>query len=331
MTDDVSEVQLHERLRQLLMSARSESCQVVATFLDIRGFSAFSTRGESFDVAYYLRSAFSAILSLYFADATYFKTTGDGLMVIHELSDDRETVPGTVSSILKRSVELVRVFPDITEGDFMVPPPVPEDLGIGIARGPATRLVSGDLIVDYTGRCLNLAARLMDKARPRGVVFNDSHPDLMMTAEVAELFSPDKVCIRGISEEKALPIRISTGVKIWPSDREPPSRTSERWGSPIDLTVKEVRQTPLYGFYLPRPPNASEVPTVYVECPLLNAKNEVTGAITTTQIQGTTEETPRGTVGEHRLRSRSSVDHKRLPRVRRVGERAGPTRPAREW
>jgi hypothetical protein len=47
---------LHERLRELLGSARAESCRVVATFRDIRGFSTFSAQGESFDSALYLRT-----------------------------------------------------------------------------------------------------------------------------------------------------------------------------------------------------------------------------------------------------------------------------------
>jgi hypothetical protein len=57
----MSEPQLHERLRELLGSARAESCQVVATFLDIRGFSTFSAQGESFDSALYLRSVFGGL------------------------------------------------------------------------------------------------------------------------------------------------------------------------------------------------------------------------------------------------------------------------------
>jgi hypothetical protein len=65
--------QLHERLRELLGSAHAESCQVVATFIDIRGFSTFSAQGESFDSALYLRSVFTTILSSHFDDTAFFK------------------------------------------------------------------------------------------------------------------------------------------------------------------------------------------------------------------------------------------------------------------
>src|SRR5712692_12073557 len=71
------EPQLHERLRALLPSAGAESCRVIATFLDIRGFSTFSEKGESFDVASYLSSIYSTILTSYFPDADFFKPTGE--------------------------------------------------------------------------------------------------------------------------------------------------------------------------------------------------------------------------------------------------------------
>lgn len=84
--------QLHQRLLELLPSAHAESCQIVATFLDIRGFSTFSAAGESFDTALYLRSVFTSVPSRCFADADFFKPTGDGLLLVYELTDDAEHV-----------------------------------------------------------------------------------------------------------------------------------------------------------------------------------------------------------------------------------------------
>jgi hypothetical protein len=130
--------QLHERLRELLPTAQAESCQVVATFLDIRGFSTFSARGESFDSALYLRSVYSEILASHFDDSDFFKPTGDGLLLIHELPADAQRVPSIVSSILARSVALADDFGDITAEDYMVNFAVPQQLGVGIARGSAT-------------------------------------------------------------------------------------------------------------------------------------------------------------------------------------------------
>ena len=45
---------------------------------------------------------------------------------------------------------------------------LPPDIGIGVARGSATRISTQDGILDYSGRPLNLAARLVNFARPRG-------------------------------------------------------------------------------------------------------------------------------------------------------------------
>jgi class 3 adenylate cyclase len=210
----MTEQQLHERLRELLGSARAESCQVVATFLDIRGFSTFSAQAESFDSAQYLRSVFNTILSAHFDDTVFFKPTGDGLLLIHELPSNVLEVPAIISSILSRAVTLVAAFGQITADDYMINFPVPQKLGVGIARGSATRLISDGGVLDYTGRCLNLAARLMDKARPSGVVFSDSQASRLMTPEVAILFGNDAVCIRGISEQEPIPIMISAGVEI---------------------------------------------------------------------------------------------------------------------
>jgi class 3 adenylate cyclase len=215
------EAQLHERLRTLLRNAHAESCQVVATFLDIRAFSAFAARSESFDAAIYLRSVYQKVLSSVFPDADFFKPTGDGLLVVHQLPSTSEQVPPFVSSILRRCVSLVQDFGHITDDDFIVNFTVPQQLGIGVARGSVTRLVSGALVLDYTGRCLNLAARLMDKARPSGVVFADPHASRLIDEELAASFTADRVCIRGIAEETPIAVSITDDVSLSQADPEP--------------------------------------------------------------------------------------------------------------
>jgi len=135
--------QLHERLRDLLPSAQAETCQVVATFLDISGFSTFSKRGESFNSAIYLGSAYSTILSTYFPNADFFKPTGDGLMLIHQLPSSRTEVPHAVSVILAKCVSLVAAFGQITGDDYMINFPVPQSLGPGLTRGSAAASAHG--------------------------------------------------------------------------------------------------------------------------------------------------------------------------------------------
>jgi class 3 adenylate cyclase len=286
--------QLHERFHELLGSARAQTCQVVATFADIRGFSTFAAQGESFDTALYLRSVFSTILSVHFSDATFFKSTGDGLLIIHELPSDPLQVPEIVSSILSRSVSLVAAFGQITANDYMINFPVPQKLGVGVARGSVTRLMSDAGVLDYTGRCLNLAARLMDKARPAGVVFADQHAKQLMNAELATVFSDDQVCIRGISEQKPLAIVKSRGVEIAPSDREPIPEAEHVWGVESTLSLDEVRNSSSYAFYLPRPPRSFERVGVHVEYPRFDDDGRSKPSVSWLSVPGTYVERPNG-------------------------------------
>jgi class 3 adenylate cyclase len=292
----MSEQQLHERLRELLTSARAESCQVVATFLDIRGFSSFSAQGESFDSALYLRSVFNTILSEHFDDTVFFKPTGDGLLLIHELPSNALEVPTIVSSILSRAVTLVAAFGQITADDYMINFPVPKKLGVGIARGSATRLISDGGVLDYTGRCLNLAARLMDKARPSGVVFADIHAKQLMTPEIALLFTGDEVCIRGIAEQEPIPIVISADVEIAASDREPFPEASNRWGHAQTLSVEEVRESSSHAFYLPRPPRSYERVGVHVEYPLFDKNGQPRDSVSWLDVYGDHLQQPSGSL-----------------------------------
>jgi class 3 adenylate cyclase len=291
-----NEPQLHERLRALLPSARAESCQIIATFLDIRGFSTFSAAGESVDIALYLRAAYSAILRDYFSDAVFFKPTGDGLLVVHELSDDTEQVKALVNSILERSLTLVKGFGTITSTDVLINFEVPSELGIGIARGTVTKLVAGGFVLDYTGRCLNLAARLMDKARPCGVVFADSHALNLMSQESATRFHQDRICIRGIADTDPMAVFVSSDVRIARGDREPLPESRFTWGDASELSVAEVRETSGYSFWLPRTPRSFEEVGVHFEYPSLDKNGKDTGTVHSIDLEGELDERPSGPV-----------------------------------
>jgi class 3 adenylate cyclase len=296
MTEESGELQLHQRLRELLPVAHAESCQVVATFLDIRGFSTFAAKSDSFDSAIYLRVVYSNILKSYFPDVDFFKPTGDGLLLIHELPPESPNVPTVISSILNRCISLVGHFEDIAADDFMVNFDVPQLLGVGVARGSATRLVSGNLVLDYTGRCLNLAARLMDKARPFGVVFADRRAEQLMEPETAMHFSEDEVCIRGISEQDPISIFVTDEVFINPADREPMLDSSHIWGSETTLSVEEIRGISTYGFYLPRQPHSFEVAGVHVQHPSFDADGERRRSVSWFRSYGDVEQQPNGSL-----------------------------------
>lgn len=296
------EPQLHERLRGFLPTARAESCQVIATFLDIRAFSTFAARSESFDAALYLRSVYLKVLISVFADAAFFKPTGDGLLLIHELPFEAEAVPPLITSVLKRCISLVQDFGHITDDDVMVNFSVPQQLGVGVARGSVTRLVSGDFVLDYTGRCLNLAARLMDKARPSGVVFADPHAARLMDAEVGPSFSSDLICIRGIADEEPIAVSVTADVIISPSDREPTSTARNIWGTPTKLKVEHVLRLSNFGFYLPRAPRAHETASVHVQIPIFDKVGKREDSTATFTIAGDVEEEPDGCLVRIKMR-----------------------------
>jgi len=241
-------------MRDLLPMAHAESCQVVATFIDIRDFSTFALTAESFDSACYLRAVYTVILRVYFPDADFCKLTGDGLMLIHHLPQSRAAVLHKVTSVLSRALRLVDEFAVITAHDIAINFPVPTSVGVGVARGSATRLVSGHFVLDYNGRCLNLAARLMDKARPRGVVFADKHAHRLIAPRLAAYFTADEVCLRSIAAEYPIPVHITDDVLIAARDREPISDlavTRER------LPVARRGSVPGSA---PRPPGRHRVP-----------------------------------------------------------------------
>ncbi len=308
--------QLHERWQTLLPNAHAESCQVVATFLDIRSFSTFATHNESFDVAIYLRSVYQRVLSEVFPKPDFFKPTGDGLLVIHHTPPIPEDLPLFVSSVLDKCVSLVQDFGRITVDDVTINFPVPQQLGIGVARGSATRLVSDSLVLDYTGRCLNLAARLMDKARPSGVVFADPLSAQLITEELAPRFSADHVYIRGIAENEPITVSITSDVKLSPTDREPISHTHNTWGENTPRNVGDVLRYNSLNFPLPRAPQRHESAFVQVAIPGFNNYGTRDGTTSYLTIPGTVKEVPDGWVVHIQLKSVNKIlKDKNIPRT----------------
>lgn len=207
-------------MMEALHEAEGFSDLVLAVFLDVRGFSSFAGMAESSEAAIFLRRMYLNILDEYFPKATFFKPTGDGLMVIRHF--DRDSLREEVEIAVRSSLRLVTEFSTITSADPMVNFEVPGELGIGITRGAATRLASGDLTLDYSGRPLNLAARLMDLARPSGVVFDgrlikglEVDPDLLSE------FTNDRVYVKGIADVAPLEVYRSGLVKIPPRNKQP--------------------------------------------------------------------------------------------------------------
>ena len=259
---------MHRDLRNLLPQAQGVSHFVVAIFLDVRGFSSFAKKTESVEAAVFLRRMYLKILDEYFKDLSFFKPTGDGLMIILDYQDE-ETLTNIVRYAIKRSLDLVRDFPTLTLNDPMVNFDVPTQLGIGIARGAATSLVSGDKVLDYSGKPLNMAARLMDLARPRGVVFSaDLGLDLLEEEEKAA-FKQDLVYIKGINDDTPLEVFYLDGETAIPDVNRKPltNRPPVIMELPTEPFAKMKQRAPRFRHGIGSTPSDKSKIKVYVKYP----------------------------------------------------------------
>jgi class 3 adenylate cyclase len=195
---------VYREFRNLLENAKGISQQIIAINLDIRGFTPFCEGKDSFDVAAYIAKVYMKVIDGYFSDATFYKPTGDGLLIVILCE---KNVKVTVNKVIESCLKLVEDFNNFCEGEELIYFPTPDKIGIGIARGSACCIVSEDKIIDYSGKILNLASRLMDIARPSGIVFHSDLGFHFLSEEHKKLFEKDnEVYIRGIAEEKPITI-----------------------------------------------------------------------------------------------------------------------------
>jgi class 3 adenylate cyclase len=193
-------------LRKGLDDAVGVSEYAIIVYADIRGFSDFSDDHESPDVATYIREVFIHMIDEYFPFATFYKSTGDGLMMTVHFN--RDNVLDMISKSVASSVRCVAEFPTFSRNNPMITFETPTNLGVGIARGTTCCLKSQGMILDYSGQLINLTARLQDLARPRGVVIDGAFGLNLLSRELQEQFVGSKAYVRGIAETSARDIYI---------------------------------------------------------------------------------------------------------------------------
>jgi len=267
---------MHREFKQALPSARGESNSVVVAFVDIRSFSAFSGRLDSVETGLYVRKLYERILNDYFPFATYWKPTGDGLLVVTTYSENEQgTLEQALNLMVDAALRLTEEFKDILTADPMINfPPLPDKVGIGISRGTACRLVAGtgdgEKTLDYSGRLLNLAARLMDLARPEGVVIDGLAGIDLLTPERRTRFSKQRVYLRGVSPSQALDIYYTNGATIIPDINK--RRLDEPSWAKINHqeTFKKFRAVPDAFFQLPKKPAQPDEIVVFIRWPLMD-------------------------------------------------------------
>lgn len=205
---------------ELLKESRGRSEYIIAINIDIRGFTQFSLSVESIDLGQYIKSIYLDILSKYFTEAIYSKPMGDGLFIIYNYEES--TVKETVNMIVEKCVDLERDFNSLLKDNPMISFETPAKIGIGITRGTTCCIHNNEIRIDYSGKVLNHSARLVEKARPSGIVCDYISFFNILNEKISILFEEDKVCLRGISEKEPIQILIQKDkVKITDYDRRP--------------------------------------------------------------------------------------------------------------
>jgi class 3 adenylate cyclase len=198
----------------VLADAVGTSEYAIVAIGDIRGFSDFSDDLESPEVATYIREVFIHMIDEYFPFATFFKSTGDGLLITTHFN--RNNVVDMMQKTVSGALRCVRDFPTMCDNNPMITFPTPDKIGFGISRGTTCCFVSNERIIDYSGHMLNLTSRLMDLARPGGVVLDGVFGRDLLDEATRNQFEPAEAFVRGLAEETPHKIFIQSGEVVLP-------------------------------------------------------------------------------------------------------------------
>jgi class 3 adenylate cyclase len=212
-------------LRKLLENAKGTTEHIIAIILDIRGFTPFCKEEESLNVANFIKRVYIRIMDDYFPKASFYKPTGDGLLIIVPYTS--ESLKDAVNNTMTSCLNLLENFGKLREGDDMIYFSTPDKIGIGISRGAACCISSEGTIIDYSGRVINLASRLNDFARPSGIVFDSKLGLGLLPKEMQDLFLCENVYIRGIAEDKPIAIYFTKQHTLIPPSRKEPLKEPE--------------------------------------------------------------------------------------------------------
>jgi hypothetical protein len=273
---------MHRILREALPEAVGRSEFVVAIVADIRGFSSFSKQHESPDIAMYIRRVYIKLIDDYFSFSSFYKPTGDGLLVIVPYTE--KTFGEIANRVVESCVRCVGEFASLCTGDLMINFPTPTRIGFGLTRGPACCLASEDKVLDYSGHLLDLASRLMNLARPSGIILDGAFGIDFLKPETEGLFERAEVYLRGLAESEPITVYTQkTQVQI-PEDAKRPL-ASENWQS-YETCKKRLEWEKLkpswrpLGVELKRQPKAA---VVTITCPARPREKSLKG-LTKTSI-----------------------------------------------
>lgn len=201
--------------RKLIDSVEFTSEFIVAVILDIRGFSSFAMKVESAQTTAFLKRVYKEMIDRFFSSALFIKPMGDGLLIAFPYTE--ATVKQVATTVINSCMNCVTEFAILTQEDEMINFPTPDKIGIGICRGAATRVTSNGMIIDYSGRPFNIASRLMDLARPGGIVIDESFKSTLIPSDVIDKFATASVYLKGISDNQLIRVYYTKDLTIIPS------------------------------------------------------------------------------------------------------------------
>jgi len=241
---------MHKEFLKLLEKATGRSEDVIAINLDIRSFTPFCKTVDSLRVATYITRVYLKIIKDYFKNASYYKPTGDGLIII--IPYKRENLHEVANLTIESCLKLLQDFSSLCIGDPMINYPTPQKIGIGVARGSACCIISEDKskVLDYSGRLLNLASRLMELARPSGIVFDDSFQINILKDETKELFEEKTGYIRGVAEEKTIKIHCTKKYTLIPDSFSQPLKEPKWQTDTHNFQYRMLKKIPTKEFRL---------------------------------------------------------------------------------
>jgi len=233
---------MHKIFRKALDEATGKSEFVIVVFIDIREFSPFSQRCESPDTAMFIKRVYMKLIDKYFDFASFYKSTGDGLLFT--IPFDEKNLEETCQRVIASCIASHSDFANICNGDPMITFEVPDKIGIGVARGTACCLLSGETIIDYSGRLLNLASRLTQLAKPSGIIIDGKFGINLLSDEQQSDFEEADVYLDGIAEDEPMQVYLTKGFTTIPRHNRQPIAI-KRWRNVTD--TKPLRELPKLG------------------------------------------------------------------------------------
>jgi class 3 adenylate cyclase len=203
--------------RKLLDDVQGRSEFVIAVIIDVRGFSSFAMKVESVQTTAFLKRIYIEMIDRYFGNASFIKPTGDGLLLAFPY--DETNVKEVASYVVKSSLACLTDFAKLCDDDDMINFNIPDKVGIGICRGAATNVVSHGSTIDYSGRPFNIASRLMDLARPTGIILDSNFGENLIPSDIKDKFSTAHVYLRGITDNALTKIYYSKDTTVIPSEK----------------------------------------------------------------------------------------------------------------